>query len=90
MNGRKKLKVSIISPSKIGFEGEADALVVPAHDGLLGILYGHAPMVTLLGSGELVVRKDESEQRFRVARGFLQVVDNEVSVLAEEVESSGS
>ena len=89
MNGRKKLKVSIISPSQIGFEGEADALVVPAHDGLLGILYGHAPMVTLLGSGELVVRRDDSEQRFQVARGFLQVMDNEVSVLAEEVESSG-
>jgi len=90
VNGRRKLKVSVISPSKIGFEGEADALVVPAHDGLLGILYGHAPMVTLLGSGELVVRNDETEQRFSVARGFLQVVDNEVSVLAEEVESSGS
>ncbi len=86
MNGRRKLKVSVISPSKIGFEGEADALVVPAYDGLVGILYGHAPMVTLLGSGELVVRNDEAEQRFSVARGFLQVVDNEVSILAEEVE----
>ncbi len=86
MNRRKKLKVSVISPSKIGFEGEADALVVPAYDGLVGILYGHAPMVTLLGSGELVVRNDEAEQRFSVARGFLQVVDNEVSILAEEVE----
>ena len=87
MNGRKKLKVSVISPSKIGFEGEADALVVPAHDGLLGILYGHAPMVTLLGSGELIVRDSETARRFSVARGFLQVVDNEVSVLAEEVEA---
>jgi F-type H+-transporting ATPase subunit epsilon len=86
VNGRRKLKVSVISPSKIGFEGEADALVVPAYDGLVGILYGHAPMVTLLGSGELVVRNDEAEQRFSVARGFLQVVDNEVSILAEEVE----
>jgi F-type H+-transporting ATPase subunit epsilon len=86
VNRRKKLKVSVISPSKIGFEGEADALVVPAYDGLVGILYGHAPMVTLLGSGELVVRNDEAEQRFSVARGFLQVVDNEVSILAEEVE----
>jgi F-type H+-transporting ATPase subunit epsilon len=89
MNGSsRKLHVSVISPTAIGFEGDADAVVAPAHDGLLGILYGHAPMVVLLGSGTLVVRLEEAERRFRVARGFLQVVDNEVSVLAEEVEEA--
>jgi F-type H+-transporting ATPase subunit epsilon len=82
----RKLRVSVISPTAIGYEGEADSVVAPAHDGLLGILYGHAPMVVLLGSGTLVVKSEGSERRFHVARGFLQVVDNEVSVLAEEVE----
>lgn len=83
----RKLRVSIISPTHVGYEGEADALLVPAHDGSRGILYGHAPLVVLLGEGELVVRGDDGEGRFRVARGFLQVVDNEVAVLAEEVEA---
>lgn len=86
--GGRKLRVSVISPTEVGFEGEADGVVAPAHDGKLGILYGHAPMVVLLGEGELIVRRTwQHDLRFRVARGFLQVVDNEVSVLAEEVEA---
>lgn len=79
----------MISPARVGFDGRASALVVPAHDGKLGILYGHAPMTVLLGEGELVVRTPEGNRKFRVSRGFLQVVDNVVSVLAEEVEEAG-
>jgi F-type H+-transporting ATPase subunit epsilon len=78
------LRVSIISPAGIGYEGEAEAIVAPAYDGQLGILRGHAPMMVLLGEGELRLRAGSSLHRFQVARGFLQVVDNEVSVLAEE------
>lgn len=85
-SGGKKLRVSLISPAEVGFEGEADGLVAPAHDGKLGILYGHAPMVVLLGEGELIVRRTwRHDLRFHVVGGFLQVADNEVSVLAEEI-----
>ena len=80
------MKVSVISPSQAAFEGEASAVIVPAHDGQVGILYGHAPMVTLLGTGQLIVHDTQGERRFQVSRGFLQVVDNEVSVLAEEID----
>ncbi len=78
------LQVSIISPAGIGYEGEAEAIVAPAYDGQLGILYGHAPMMVLLGEGELRLRDGAVLRRFHVARGFLQVVENEVTVLAEE------
>ncbi len=81
----RRLKISVISPTRVGFEGEADSIIVPAYDGLLGILYNHAPMMVLLGTGELVIRTGEEEKRLHVSGGFLQVVDNEVSVLAEEV-----
>ncbi len=81
----RKLSVSIISPTAVGFEGEGESVVAPAYDGQLGILYGHAPMMVLLGTGEVAVRDSGSVYRFHVSRGFLQVVDNEVSVLAEEV-----
>lgn len=89
MNGdeRRTLKVSVISPTQVGFEGEGESVIVPAHDGLLGILYNHAPMMVLLGDGELVIRDGADEHRLRVSGGFLQVVDNVVSVLAEEVET---
>ena len=81
----RKLRVSIISPTAVGFDGEGESVVAPAYDGQLGILYGHAPMMVLLGTGEVTVRDGESVRRFHVSRGFLQVVDNEVSVLAEQV-----
>ena len=80
-----KLKVVVISPTRVGFEGTGDSIVVPAHDGLMGILYGHAPMMTLLGSGDVTVTDGSTVHRIEVSGGFLQVVDNEVSVLAEQV-----
>lgn len=87
MNGdERRLRVSVIAPDRVGYEGPAESVVAPAHDGKLGILRGHAPMTVLLGEGELEVRSRDGTERFRVARGFLQVVDDEVSVLAEEVE----
>ncbi|MCL7959039.1 MAG: F0F1 ATP synthase subunit epsilon [marine benthic group bacterium] len=81
----RKLKVAVISPTRVGFEGTGDSIVVPAYDGLMGILYGHAPMMTLLGTGEVTVKNGSDVHRISVSGGFLQVVDNEVSVLAEEV-----
>ncbi len=87
LNPERQLSVSVISPSAEAFEGKATALRVPAYDGELGILYGHAPMVVLLGTGTLHIDGPDGERRFQVARGFLQVVGNEVSVLAEEVEA---
>jgi F-type H+-transporting ATPase subunit epsilon len=84
----RAMEVRVVSPSRVGYEGEAVSVVAPAHDGMLGILRGHAPMAVLLGDGELALREPAGRiRRFRVARGFLQVVDDRVSVLAEEVES---
>ena len=45
------MQVTVISPEKSMFDGEADALVVPAFDGQVGILPNHAPFMTLLGQG---------------------------------------
>ena len=82
----RRLDVTVISPSAAAFSGAATSIVAPAHDGEVGILYGHAPMVVLLGEGLLRIRTDDGSRHFRVARGFLQVLDNTVSVLAESVE----
>ncbi len=81
----RKLKIAVISPTAVGFEGTGESVVVPAYDGLMGILYGHAPMMTLLGTGDVTVRDGSMVHRIAVSGGFLQVVDNEVSVLAEQV-----
>ena len=77
------LTVSVISPDKTLFQGEVDSLVAPAFDGEVGILSGHAPMMTLLGEGELRLGADGAAGRFKVKGGFMQVVDNRVSVVTE-------
>jgi len=79
------MKVTVISPEAAMFDGEADAVVAPAYDGEVGILPNHAPFMTLVGEGTLVVRRGESTSRFLVRGGFLQVVDNRVRVVAEYV-----
>jgi F-type H+-transporting ATPase subunit epsilon len=74
------LKVSVISPERVLFEGEVDAVTAPAFDGQVGILTSHAPMMTLLGSGTLLLATGEPGAVPR-GRGFLQVADNQVRVV---------
>jgi len=80
------LQVSVISPEKTVYEGEADQVVAQAWDGQLGVLQGHAPMLVLLGEGELRITRGGADQRFHVRGGFLQVADDVVTVLSEHAE----
>lgn len=86
-SGEGPIRVSVISPEAIIFEGSADQVVAPAWDGEVGILENHAPLMLLLGSGELRVTRAGREERFLVKGGFLQVIDNVVTVLSESAEA---
>ncbi len=77
------LKVSVISPEAVLFEGETDAVVAPAYDGEIGILTGHAPLMALLGSGKLRLGGGGGPS-FTVSGGFMQVLNNDVRVVTEE------
>lgn len=77
------LKVSVISPERVLYEGTATGVIAPAFDGEVGILPMHAPLMTLLGTGTLRVDTPAGEQRFSVQGGFLQVVDDAVRVVTE-------
>ncbi len=77
------MRVTVISPEGSIFDGEAESLQAPAYDGQVGILPHHAPFMTLLGEGTLLVRVEGGEQSFAVRGGFLQVVGNVVRVVAE-------
>jgi F-type H+-transporting ATPase subunit epsilon len=81
------LKVSVISPESVLFEGEADSVVAPAYDGEVGILTGHAPLMALLGEGELRLGSG-SARRFRVSGGFMQVLNHEVRVVTEKASAA--
>ncbi len=66
---------------------DADALgvVAPAFDGEIGVLHGHAPMLALLGSGEMRVNGLDGKVRHLAIRGgFIQINDNKVTILTPE------
>lgn len=82
------MQVLVISPEQAVFDGPADGLVVPAYDGLVGILPGHAPFVTVLGEGRLKLRQNGEIRHYHVSGGILQVAAGVVRVVADSVTSS--
>jgi F-type H+-transporting ATPase subunit epsilon len=77
------LKVSVISPEAVLFQGETDSVVAPAYDGEVGILTGHAPLMALLGEGQLRLGSGGG-RRFNVSGGFMQVLNDHVRVVTEK------
>jgi F-type H+-transporting ATPase subunit epsilon len=77
------LKVSVISPEAVLFEGETSSVVAPAYDGEVGILTGHAPLMALLGDGQLRLGEG-SGPNFTVSGGFMQVLNDNVRVVTEK------
>jgi F-type H+-transporting ATPase subunit epsilon len=82
------LHVTVLSPERTVFEGTADSVIAPAYNGSLGILRGHAPLMALLGEGSLRITTGGKELRYNVAGGFLQVANNEVTVLSERADAA--
>jgi F-type H+-transporting ATPase subunit epsilon len=80
----KTLQCSVITPETQAFEGEVDAVVLPAHDGEIGILFNRAPLLCKLGAGSLRVRNGIEEESWFIDGGFAQVIDNQVTVLTNK------
>ena len=80
------LHLEIVTPERLAYSDEVDMVLVPGSEGELGILPHHTPLVSLLGVGELKIRKGGSEEVFAIAGGFLQVRPDKVVVMAETAE----
>ncbi len=79
-----ELRVRVVSPDSVLYEGPAASVVAPAWDGKVGILPGHAPMIALLGLGELSIDlPDGGSERFFVAGGVLKVEGGDLMILTE-------
>ncbi|MFQ6103988.1 MAG: ATP synthase F1 subunit epsilon [Candidatus Glassbacteria bacterium] len=85
MAGRT-LRLKILSPESTIFEGEVDKVIVTASDGELGVLPGHAPLVCLLGMGELRLTANGRVDYYAVFGGYMRVSGDLVSVLADAAE----
>ncbi len=78
----------VTQEKKIFDEPEADIVMVPAVEGEMGVLPNHAPVLTTLTFGELVVRKGAAEERFAIYGGVVDVRPDKVVILADLAESS--
>jgi F-type H+-transporting ATPase subunit epsilon len=78
----------VTQEKKIFDEPNADMIIIPAVEGEMGVLPNHAPVLTTLTFGELVVRKGNAEERFAIYGGVVDVRPDKVVVLADTAESS--
>jgi len=83
------MECTITTPEELVFDGGATSVVVPAVDGEMGFLPRHAPLIGTLGSGELRVTESAggAKRRFFVQGGFVQVLEDRVTVLAVAAQS---
>lgn len=83
------IQVEIITQEqKVFEEPEATMVIIPGSEGEMGILPHHAPVLTTLGFGELVIRKGNAEERFAVYGGVVDIRPDKVVVLADLAESA--
>jgi F-type H+-transporting ATPase subunit epsilon len=83
------LQLLVVTPERRVLEAEADEVELPGSQGYLGILPGHAPLITLLGTGVLSLRRGGSTTAYAVSAGFAEVSGDRVSVLADSAEAAG-
>jgi F-type H+-transporting ATPase subunit epsilon len=82
------IKFVVVTPERKVLEGTADSLVIPAHDGELGILADRAPLMCELGIGQMRYRKGGMARRLYIVGGFAQVHDNNVTILTQHATPS--
>ena len=83
----RSFTVDIVTPDRVVLSDTAVSLVAPGVEGSFGILPNHAPMLSELQVGELRYRRENGEEvRLAVSGGFLQMFNNQITVLADTAE----
>jgi F-type H+-transporting ATPase subunit epsilon len=80
------LQLEIVTPERLVEKDTVQEIQIPGKNGYLGILPGHAPLITELGVGEITYKADGMEYHVAVAWGFAEVLPDKVTVLAETAE----
>jgi F-type H+-transporting ATPase subunit epsilon len=79
-------KLEIVTAERMVFSAEVSALIAWGVEGQLGILPHHAPLMTMLQPGDLMIRKDKGEEYLAISGGFLEVRPDKVIILADACE----
>ncbi|HEY7138614.1 MAG TPA: F0F1 ATP synthase subunit epsilon [Methylomirabilota bacterium] len=81
-----RLRLEVATPTRLVVSGEADEVVIPGSEGSFGVLPGHAPLLSLVGVGEMMYRTGRQEHHLAVSGGFAEVGPDHVTLLAESAE----
>ena len=78
--------LEILTPEKKLYSGEVQGVQLPGIDGLFEVLDKHAPLVSALGVGQVkVLKKGEASETYSIKGGFVEVINNQATVLVEGV-----
>ena len=80
------IKLDVVSAERVVFSDDVDVVVAPGVEGQLGILPHHAPLMTMLQPGEILIRKGEADFCIAVSGGFLEVRPDRIIILADAAE----
>jgi F-type H+-transporting ATPase subunit epsilon len=82
------LQLQIVSADRSLVNERVDEVVIPGADGYFGVLPGHAPLLALLGAGELWYRQGQDKHFLAIAFGFAEVLPDRVTILAQIAEKA--
>lgn len=80
------IQLEIVTPERLVVNTVASEVQIPGKDGYLGILPGHAPLITEIAVGEITYRSGSDQKRLAVAWGFAEVLPAKITILAETAE----
>lgn len=80
------IRLEVVTPEKMVFSDDVDVILAWGVEGQLGILPHHAPLMTMLQPGDLLIRKGSKEEFLTISGGFLEVRPDKVVILADACE----
>jgi len=80
------IQLEIVTPERLVVSEAAEYIEIPGETGYLGVLPGHAPLITELAPGELTYRNGNQTKRLAVSWGFAEVLQTKVTILVESAE----
>ena len=84
------LQVYVITPDQVFLNQEAEEVILPTNTGLMGVLTNHAPLITALEIGVMLIRMKKDWKPFALMGGFALVKQNQITVLVNEAESEAT
>jgi F-type H+-transporting ATPase subunit epsilon len=79
------MTLNILTPDKLVYEGTVTAVTVPGVSGSFQILKDHAPIISTLADGDIIIKVNNQEKTIGIKGGVVEVLDNRIIILAEAI-----